>query len=514
MDNTGSTDLAPDTVLVSDASYAPFGPVTGVRNGLQKRLTRGLDLNYAPTAIDSETPGGLGLRYTMDEVGNISRLASAASGRSAPRLDLEYDPLQRLTGAYAANGHGQAFGYTATGDRSEIAEVGFGPILPVDYAYAPGTHRLVAVGATARSVDAAGNTTSRGDGVGLAYDARNRLTQVTLPGGNTRYTYLYNGKGERVGKKKTLAGSPVGASYFVYDEGGRLLGEYTASGAAVAEYLYFNDALYAVATPTDLYYVETDHLGTPRTLVSSARQTVVWSWDALDAKGAFGASAPDADPDHDGVPMVFNLRFPGQYFDQETGLNYNYFRDYEPGTGRYIESDPIGLFGGLSTYGYAFEGPLNFSDPLGLVSDAQCCRGAQAQVLAETANARGFVACCGGKRVSCTIDDPYDSDAAANAKRSCRLKHEDSHNADTTRCLCQGDGQPTGAAPPPPGSGPNNPNQYGSECDAYSVSLPCFIDKLKGCQQSRDAGCVNSLKAELVNQRNQYQKFCGRKPPV
>ena len=96
MDNTGSTDLAPDTVLVSAASYAPFGPVTGVRNGLQRRLTRGLDLNYAPTAIDSETPGGLGLRYTMDEVGNISRLASAASGRSAPRLDLEYDPLVLL----------------------------------------------------------------------------------------------------------------------------------------------------------------------------------------------------------------------------------------------------------------------------------------------------------------------------------------------------------------------------------------------------------------------------------
>ena len=373
MDNTGSTDLAPDTVLVSDASYAPFGPVTGVRNGLQKRLTRGLDLNYAPTAIDSETPGGLGLRYTMDEVGNISRLASAASGRSAPRLDLEYDPLQRLTGAYAANGHGQAFGYTATGDRSEIAEVGFGPILPVDVAYAPGTHRLVAVGATARSVDAAGNTTSRGDGVGLAYDARNRLTQVTLPGGNTRYTYLYNGKGERVGKKKTLAGSPVGASYFVYDEGGRLLGEYTASGAAVAEYLYFNDALYAVATPTDLYYVETDHLGTPRTLVSSARQTVVWSWDALDAKGAFGASAPDADPDHDGVPMVFNLRFPGQYYDAETGLHYNYFRDYEPATGRYIESDPIGHEGGLAVYGYALDSPLYYFDTLGLEPQCDGC---------------------------------------------------------------------------------------------------------------------------------------------
>ena len=62
----------------------------------------------------------------------------------------------------------------------------------------------------------------------------------------------------------------------------------------------------------------------------------------------------------------FNLRFPGQYYDAETGLHYNYFRDYDPSVGRYVESDPIGLRGGLNTYAYVND-PLTQLDPLGLM---------------------------------------------------------------------------------------------------------------------------------------------------
>ena len=73
---------------------------------------------------------------------------------------------------------------------------------------------------------------------------------------------------------------------------------------------------------------------------------------------------PNNDPSGVGA-FEFNMRFPGQYFDRETNLEYNYFRDYDPGIGRYVESDPIGLRGGLNTFAYVISDPLSFTDPFG-----------------------------------------------------------------------------------------------------------------------------------------------------
>ncbi len=66
--------------------------------------------------------------------------------------------------------------------------------------------------------------------------------------------------------------------------------------------------------------------------------------------------------------MVPGELFSGQYFDAETGLHYNYFRDYDPSTGRYIESDPIGQLGGINLYTYADSNPLRYVDPTGELS--------------------------------------------------------------------------------------------------------------------------------------------------
>lgn len=113
-----------------------------------------------------------------------------------------------------------------------------------------------------------------------------------------------------------------------------------------------------------VYYVYADQVNAPRVITDSTNK-VVWRWDS----DPFGSDAANEDPDGDGARFAYNLRFPGQYFDQETGLHYNYFRDYDPSTGRYVQSDPIGLEGGsFSTFTYASNIPTSQIDPSGLAN--------------------------------------------------------------------------------------------------------------------------------------------------
>jgi RHS repeat-associated protein len=124
------------------------------------------------------------------------------------------------------------------------------------------------------------------------------------------------------------------------------------------------DAVRAVPAQvaTKIHYVFTDHLNTPRVITRATDNQMVWRWDQADP---FGVAQPNENPAGLGN-FKYNPRFPGQLFDAETGLYYNYYRHYDPRTGTYTQSDPIGLGGGINTYAYVGGNPVNFIDPLGL----------------------------------------------------------------------------------------------------------------------------------------------------
>ena len=194
--------------------------------------------------------------------------------------------------------------------------------------------------------------------------------------------------------RKTVNGT---STIFSYDESGHLLGEYEASGALIREYVWLGDIPVAVITggpgtpPYVFWYVHADHLNTPRSVENPTTGELVWRWDSA----PFGETAPDEDPDGDLSLFSLPLRFPGQYADSETGLHYNYFRDYEPAIGRYVQSDPMGqlamgadsslprspglMFPLNLSYTYAEAAPGSAIDPLGLirVKVYEVTRGAQ-----------------------------------------------------------------------------------------------------------------------------------------
>ncbi len=142
------------------------------------------------------------------------------------------------------------------------------------------------------------------------------------------------------------------------------MGEYAPGGVVVREYIWLGSRLIGMISANALgavLQVHTDHLGTPRAV--SQGDTVLWRWEGE----AFGSTLPNETVAGSSRKLTMPLRFPGQYYDSETGLHYNYFRDYSPKIGRYVESDPIGLGGGINTYAYVDGSPLNGVDPKGLL---------------------------------------------------------------------------------------------------------------------------------------------------
>lgn len=151
-------------------------------------------------------------------------------------------------------------------------------------------------------------------------------------------------------------------------QGDHLIGESSGAGVAQKTYVYEDGTPVAQldhGSSLTVTYLHTDQLGTPRAGRDGAGN-VVWRWDS----DAFGTTASNEDPDGNLQARIINLRFPGQYKDAETALHYNHYRYYAAGLGRYLQSDPIGIAGGINTYAYALNNPLSKADPTGLESSA------------------------------------------------------------------------------------------------------------------------------------------------
>ena len=350
----------------------PVGPGPGL--GLRQRpsLARSHDLDYRPSTVYDSATGGLSLHYGYDAAGQLTQLKDGLQSAFLARYD--YDNLGRLTVLRdgPSNTPIETYDYDATGNRTSLLHSG----VTTSFTYPSTSHRLSSAGGVARTYDGVGNTlTIGGTAKQFNYGEDDRMRSLQV-GGTVVRGYAYNALGERVlstvpgitGNPDGSGGTPDVHTYTVYDESGRWLGDYGTNGAVLQQAIWLDDLpvglLAGAGAQQKLHYIEPDHLGTPRAVIDRTRDVAIWTW-ALQGE-AFGNSPPNQDPDLDSTNFVFDMRFPGQRYDAATGLNYNYFRDYEPSSGRYVQSDPIGLRGGISSYQYATGSPLSFIDPLGL----------------------------------------------------------------------------------------------------------------------------------------------------
>ncbi|HFC30884.1 MAG TPA: hypothetical protein ENJ44_07570, partial [Oceanospirillales bacterium] len=274
------------------------------------------------------------------------------------------------------------YSYDKLGNRTATT-TGRQPAIP--YTIDANSNRLLKVGSQTinRQYDNNGNTLSLNSAIQkFSYNKANRMSQMyTKKDANSTYytlkaEYFYNGIGQRIYKKYfNNANKPVYFN-FMYNTNGQLLYQGKQKGNNLSqkwkrETIWLGNkpiaqvrTIYGGNPSTEIYYILSDHLNTPR-MVTNTSGTVLWSWNS----DAFGTTAANEDVDANGQHFTFNLRFPGQFFDSESGKHYNYFRDYEAQTGRYLQSDPIGLYGNWNTYEYVNSQPLRRIDVSGLICD-------------------------------------------------------------------------------------------------------------------------------------------------
>ena len=366
--------LSPQTVVANIQSQ-PFGPLSAMQYGNDTALHIERDSNARIAQLQLTNASNDAIynkAYRYDLASNIVAIDDQLNEEKNERFS--YDPVHRLTSAEGHYGNID-YGFDAVGNRTyrlinahEENTPQEGSEIVEHYRYDASSNRLLAVTSNKDkrqlNYDATGNiiTDQRQDtNRALLYGATNRLQAVT--GDDFGVEYQYNAKGQRVIKRVTQFSGHVEETHFHYDHNDQLMAETRENGSAIREYIYMGTRRIAMvdyqgdwAEQGQLLFIHNDHLGTAK-MMTDKEGTAVWSAESL----PFGERSVAS------ISGLENpLRFPGQYGDGETGYSYNYFRDYDPSLGRYIQSDPIGLAGGVNTFGYVLGNPLMFVDPFGL----------------------------------------------------------------------------------------------------------------------------------------------------
>lgn len=345
--------------VATGLKYQPFGPMSQLTYGNGVIKERAYDSDGRITSTHDHGWVGHTQHYTVDNQ------ISAIDNWSRPTYNqtFSYDALSRIIGINSPSGN-QTLYYDANGNRTRQVWAADMP-----YNVDVNSNRLNSEHIS-YSYDSRGNRLSQswgGSTASYTYDAFNRMRSVTRnvastynspddwlskvrPAGTT--TYTVNALDQRVAK----SGAP-GNSRFVYTGQNQMITEYT--NGVWSSYLWLGTELVALVRNNELFFVHGDHLGRPEVVTDTSNN---WRWIA--ANYAFGRAVLGENNSIGGL----NIGLPGQYYDAETGFWNNGMRDYDGRTGTYLQSDPIGLSGGLNTYAYVNGNPVNAIDPIGLES--------------------------------------------------------------------------------------------------------------------------------------------------